>query len=93
MADTTVHVVISGRVQGVWFRGWTEREAAAREITGWVRNRHDGTVEAVFQGAQEDVTAMIEGCWRGPPAAKVTDVQVQKTELTDLPNFRPLPTI
>ncbi|MCH6588225.1 MAG: acylphosphatase [Proteobacteria bacterium] len=62
-----VRVVISGRVQGVWFRGWTVDEATARGLSGWVRNRRDGTVEAVFEGAPEAVDAMVEACRTGPP--------------------------
>ena len=64
-----VRVVISGRVQGVWFRGWTVDEATARGLSGWVRNRRDGTVEAVFEGAPAAVDAMIEACRSGPPPA------------------------
>ena len=70
-----LRVVISGRVQGVWFRGWTERQARARGLKGWVRNCPDGTVEALFSGAAADVEAMIEECWGGPPAAKVTAIE------------------
>ncbi len=69
-----LRVVISGRVQGVWFRGWTVDEATARGLSGWVRNRRDGTVEAVFEGAPEAVDAMVEACRSGPPAARVHDV-------------------
>lgn len=54
----SVHVVISGRVQGAWFRGWTCKQARALHLTGWVRNRRDGTVEAVFCGAQDAVDDM-----------------------------------
>lgn len=71
---TTVRVVISGRVQGVWYRGWTVAEASSAGLDGWVRNRSDGTVEAVFSGPSERVDAMIESCRRGPPAARVTGI-------------------
>ena len=70
-----VRVVIHGRVQGVWFRGWTIQEAQARGLSGWVRNRRDGTVEAVFDGPEAAVAAMVEACWDGPPAALVTEVE------------------
>ena len=70
-----VRVVISGRVQGVWFRGWTVDEATARGLSGWVRNRRDGTVEAVFEGAPEAVDAMVEACRTGPPPARVHHVE------------------
>ena len=74
-AAKTLRAVISGRVQGVWFRGWTERQARARGLDGWVRNRADGTVEALFSGDSAQVDAMIEDCWAGPPAAKVLAIQ------------------
>ena len=70
-----VRVVIHGRVQGVWFRGWTIEAAQMRGLSGWVRNRRDGTVEAVFDGPDKVVADMIEACWQGPPAARVTDVE------------------
>ncbi|RMD62618.1 MAG: acylphosphatase, partial [Alphaproteobacteria bacterium] len=63
-------------VQGVWFRAWTVEQARARGLDGWVRNRRDGTVEAVFAGPDEAVDAMIAACWQGPPAAQVRDVAV-----------------
>jgi acylphosphatase len=65
------HVVIRGRVQGVGYRTWTEVTALERHLEGWVRNRRDGSVEAVFTGAEGDVAAMIAQCRRGPPGAWV----------------------
>ena len=65
------HVVIRGRVQGVGYRLWTEVTALERGIEGWVRNRGDGSVEAVFGGPEGDVAAMIAQCRRGPPGAWV----------------------
>ena len=76
MADAAVRVRITGRVQGVWYRGWTVGEAQARSLSGWVRNRADGSVEAVFAGERESVDDMVEACRRGPPAARVTGVEV-----------------
>lgn len=69
----TVHrrVVIHGRVQGVGYRVWTEVTALERGLEGWVRNRRDGSVEAVFGGPEGDVAAMIAECRRGPPGAWV----------------------
>jgi acylphosphatase len=64
-------VIVRGRVQGVGFRAWTEITALERGIEGWVRNRRDGSVEALFVGAKEEVVAMIEGCRSGPPGARV----------------------
>ena len=74
-ADVTVSVRIRGRVQGVWYRGWTEEEAARRGLRGWVRNRRDGSVEALFSGPAAIVQDMIEACWKGPPAAGVEAVE------------------
>ena len=61
----TVHVIISGRVQGVWYRATTKQEAEKRGIVGWVRNTSDGQVEAVFQGPDHDVDNMIKWCYEG----------------------------
>ena len=69
-----VHVLIRGRVQGVFFRDATSEEAARHHVTGWVRNLPDGRVEAVFEGDAEDVEALIAFCHCGPQAAKVTGV-------------------
>ena len=70
-AQTIRHVVIRGRVQGVGFRAWTEYTALDRGLEGWVRNRRDGSVEAVFAGPAEAVEAMIAECRRGPPGARI----------------------
>ncbi|MCX8204855.1 MAG: acylphosphatase [Candidatus Nezhaarchaeota archaeon] len=70
------HVYISGRVQGVFFRAWTMEEAVKRGLTGWVRNLADGRVEAVFEGEKEAVEDMVRSSWRGPPGAKVRNVEV-----------------
>jgi acylphosphatase len=73
---TTVRLVISGRVQGVWFRGWTVDQAKARKLAGWVRNVADGTVEALLNGPKAAVDDMIEACHTGPRLARVDDVAV-----------------
>ena len=73
--SVTRHVVIRGRVQGVGFRYWTEREALARGLQGFVRNRRDGAVEAAFSGPVKAVDEMIEACWQGPCGASVTAVE------------------
>jgi acylphosphatase len=72
----TAHVFIAGRVQGVLFRSETRREAKKRGVNGWVRNLPDGRVEAVFEGEENDVKALAEFCRRGPPGARVTNVEV-----------------
>jgi len=65
------HVTVSGRVQGVGYRYFVERQARSRDIEGWVRNRRDGSVEAVFSGPADAVTAVIAACRRGPSSARV----------------------
>jgi acylphosphatase len=74
MSTIARHVLIRGRVQGVGYRAWTEDEALVRGLEGWVRNRRDGTVEAVFSGPAEQVAAMLEVCRRGPWGARVEAV-------------------
>jgi acylphosphatase len=69
------HVTIRGRVQGVGYRAFVEDEATARHLEGWVRNRRDGSVEAVFSGLEDVVSAMIASCRRGPSSARVDAVQ------------------
>jgi len=84
MTEVQRHVVISGRVQGVGYRAWTEDAAAERRLRGWVRNRRNGTVEAVFIGAETVVIAMIDACRQGPRSAQVIDVQVRDATAGDL---------
>lgn len=71
-----VHVFVSGRVQGVFFRDETRRHAVKHNVTGWVRNTYDGRLEAVFEGEKEDVEKLVEFCKKGPSYAKVTNVEV-----------------
>jgi acylphosphatase len=71
------HVVISGRVQGVFFRTETAQRARSLSLVGWVRNRHEGTVEAVFEGPSERVDSMVQWCEHGPSGAAVEDVDVR----------------
>lgn len=80
MSDTIRHVTVRGRVQGVGYRAWVDQEARARNLEGWVRNRRDGSVEAVFSGPAEAVTAVIEECRRGPSSARVEAVQDEAAE-------------
>ena len=70
------HVIIRGRVQGVFFRVETKRAANGFGVTGWVRNRSDGTVEALFEGDQDRVDAVLAWCKEGPAHAQVSDVKV-----------------
>ena len=71
---TTLHLVVSGRVQGVGYRDSLRVHATAAGLTGWVRNRRDGTVEAVLQGEAQAVAAVARWARQGPPAARVTGV-------------------
>jgi acylphosphatase len=69
-------VIISGKVQGVFFRAETQRAALRIGVTGWVRNLADGTVQALFEGSQEKLDRIIEWCRTGPPRSRVADVHV-----------------
>jgi acylphosphatase len=66
--EKTVTVRVTGRVQGVWYRGWTEDQARLRGLRGWVRNERDGSVLAVLVGPEETVDGMVEAMRTGPPA-------------------------
>jgi acylphosphatase len=88
-----VRVTIEGRVQGVWFRGWTVEQATQRGLDGWVRNRRDGTVEAVFAGDDGVVDDMVAACWDGPGAAHVTNVRVQEEPTPVAAGFEQAPTV
>jgi len=82
-----VHVVAHGRVQGVFFRDSVRQEASARGVAGWARNRSDGTVEAVFEGAREDVDALVEFVRAGPGASAVSSVDATTAEPEGLTGF------
>jgi len=82
MPYVRVHVYISGRVQGVFFRAGTKEKARESGINGWVRNCFDGSVEAVFEGPKEAVDKMIDWCHEGPLGAMVKDVEVQTENYT-----------
>jgi acylphosphatase len=71
-----LRVTISGRVQGVGYRAWTEMEATERGVTGWVRNRLNGDVEALFAGPSDAIEALCAACWRGPAHARVDKVEI-----------------
>jgi acylphosphatase len=88
-AHTIRHVLIRGRVQRVGYRAWTEYKALAQGLEGWVRNRRDGTVEALFAGKPEAVTAMIQACRRGPPGAHVEAVEERDAPAKEIALRRP----
>jgi acylphosphatase len=80
-----VLVRITGRVQGVNYRAWAEREARRLGVSGWVRNEADGSVRALVGGGEDAVTAMLERLRTGPPAAAVQDLQTEDAPGEDLP--------
>ena len=84
---TRRRVVVHGRVQGVYFRGSTQERAREVGVNGWVRNRPDGTVEAVFEGSAEQVTKMLDYCREGPSWARVERVEEFDETPEDLRGF------
>lgn len=84
---------ITGRVQGVWFRQWTVQEARRRNLDGWVRNRSDGSVEALFAGRASDVADIVRLCGEGPPAAAVDRVEDAEADDPGHGGFEQRPTV
>jgi acylphosphatase len=82
-----VHVLIRGGVQGVGFRAWTQHQAELRGLEGWVRNRRDGSVEAVFSGAAPAVQTMLQACRQGPLGARVDEVEAHDGQAAELPRL------
>ena len=77
-----MHVIVSGRVQGVFFRAYTRETALALKLTGWVRNLPDGRVETVFEGEDTNVQSMLEWCKKGPPHALVNELEASEQTYT-----------
>lgn len=92
MTNRTVRVTITGRVQGVGFRAFVERETLKRNLRGWVRNRRDGSVEAVFSGPYDAVDDMLSACRRGPRSSRVDNVDASPTNEDVKTGFTVLPT-
>lgn len=89
----TVRLRITGRVQGVWFRAWTKGQALELGVSGWVRNRRDGSVEAVFSGEEAAVDELVKRCHDGPTAARVDDIEITPAEDETVPDpFETRPT-
>ncbi len=82
-----VHVYVSGKVQGVFYRANTKNKANELGINGWIKNRKDGRVEAFFEGEDEKVQQMISWCWKGSPIAEVDDVMVEVSKSQNLQSF------
>jgi acylphosphatase len=91
-SDKSVIARIHGRVQGVWFRAWTVENAVRRGLRGWVRNRGDGSVEALFCGPAAAVDEMIEACRRGPRSARVERIDQTLADPVQEPGFHQRPT-
>lgn len=97
-AHVVVHAIVRGHVHGVGFRAWVEYHAQQDGLEGWVRNRRDGTVEAVFAGQRPSVESMIASCRRGPPSARVDAVDTRDgtqadTAMARAGSFSVLPTV
>lgn len=75
MENARVRLIIEGRVQGVWFRDSTRREASRLGVKGWIRNRPEGSVELVVEGPEREVRELVRWCHHGPPGAGVTQVR------------------
>ena len=86
-------LIVHGRVQGVWYRGWTVDQARSLGLSGWVRNRRGGTVEMIVAGSDEAVARMIERAREGPSAARVDRVEVEETDETAPAGFEHRPTL
>ena len=99
MSEAICRLLIRGRVQGVGYRAWVEHRARRLGLQGWVRNRRDGSVEALFAGAEEIVTNMVASCRRGPSSARVDDIAEEEAGMDALglrragERFSVLPTI
>ncbi|XP_076915838.1 uncharacterized protein LOC143575318 [Bidens hawaiensis] len=89
----TVNVIIKGTVQGVFYRDWTVQNATELGLKGWVRNRRDGSVEALFSGSADKVGEMQERCRRGPPSAMVTSLNVNPSTEDPGTGFERRPTV
>jgi acylphosphatase len=80
-------LLVSGTVQGVFYRRWTETTARSLGLTGWVRNLRGGDVEIHVSGPEDKVDEMIRRCWEGPPAAQVSGILVEEIEAEEVPGF------
>ena len=93
MSLKSVRIIIQGRVQGVWFRGWMIQQVNRLNIRGWVRNRRDGSVEALISGPLVEVDEMISACRQGPPVAHVTSLTEESCDPPEAEGFHGLPTV
>lgn len=86
-------VIVRGRVQGVWYRAWTVETASRLGLVGWVRNRTDGSVEAIIEGSPDAIEELLEAIWEGPEAAVVESVDVRDTPVSGRIGFEKRATI
>jgi acylphosphatase len=99
MGSAIRQVTVTGRVQGVGYRAWVEHRAVAHNLEGWVRNRRDGCVEALFAGPADVVSAMVDSCRRGPSSARIDGVREEPADTDALKlrrageRFSVLPTV
>jgi len=89
MSGVIRQVTVTGRVQGVGYRAWVEHRARAHDLEGWVRNRRDGSVEALFAGPADLVSDMVAVCRRGPSSARVDHLQDEPADADALKLRRP----
>lgn len=89
----TKNLRIHGRVQGVWYRNWAVQTAQDLNLTGWVRNRSDGTVEILAMGEEAQINRLIEACHDGPPHADVIKIDVKEGAPEDLKTFERRPSL
>ena len=93
MSGAIRRVLVTGRVQGVGYRAWVEHRARAHDLEGWVRNRRDGSVEALVIGEEDAVARIIEACREGPFGARVADVAVSDANDDGSVGFTAKPTL
>ena len=86
-------ILVEGRVQGVFYRGWTVETARALGLNGWVRNRRSGGVEILVMGSEEAIETLAERCRQGPPAASVEQVSINAAEAEPMSGFEQRPTM
>ena len=84
----SIKCLVSGRVQGVWFRAWTQKRAVELGVTGWVRNLADGRVETLAQGSDETLEAFKKRLWEGPHLSRVDSVECKALDTALLPDFQ-----
>ena len=89
----STRILVHGRVQGVWFRGWTVDQAEVLGLRGWVRNRRDGSVEILADGPDEAIAELVRRCHNGPSAARVERVDVEEADEAPAANFLQRPTV